>query len=247
VLKVVLPEAKAFASVVEALSKVVDEASLRFTPEKVVLKALDPAKVSMFIMEFPSTLFEEYDVSEEVKIGFNTAVLLKLLKRSKKGDKLEISLEEGLAKFSIIGAYSKLYKILNIETTEEELPEPRLELNVNAIILSDPLKHAIKDAETVGDIVEFLAETEDELIIKGKGEKAEAETRISRETGALISLEVKEPSRSTYAIEHIKNVVTLTKVADTVEVSFSTKMPLKLAFTILGEGKVVYFLAPKVE
>jgi len=246
-LKAILPEARAFASIIEALSRVVDEASMKFTPEKVILRALDPAKVSMFIMELPSILFEEYDVEEEVKIGFNTAVLLKLLKRSKRDDKLEIALEEGYAKFSIIGAYSKLYKILNIETAEEELPEPRIELNVNAIIHSEPLKHAIKDAETIGDVVEFSAETEDELIIKGKGETSETETRISKESGALISLEVKEPSKSTYAIEHIKNIVSLTKVADTVEVSFSTRMPLKLAFTILGEGKVTYFLAPKVE
>jgi len=33
-MKVVLPEAKAFASIIEALSKIVDEASLKFTLTK---------------------------------------------------------------------------------------------------------------------------------------------------------------------------------------------------------------------
>lgn len=246
-MRVVLPEAKAFASVIEALSKIVDEASIMFIPEKVVLKALDPAKVSMFIMELPSTIFEEYDVSEEVKVGFNTAVLLKLLKRGKKGDRLEIATENGYAKFSIIGAYTKIYKVLNLETAEEELPEPKLEFNVKAIILSDPLKHAIKDAETVGDTIEFIVKSEDKIIIKGKGEAAETEAEISKESGVLISLEVKEPSESAYAIEYIKNVISLTKVADAVTISFSSKMPIMLEFSILGNGKVTYLLAPKVE
>jgi len=245
--KIVLPEAKAFASIIEALSKVVDEASLRFLPDKVILKALDPAKVSMFAMELPSTLFTEYDVAQEERVGFNTSVILKFLKRAKKGDSLEIAIEDSYARFTIAGTYTRIYKVLNLEISEEELPEPQLEFNASATILSDPLKHGIKDAETVGDTVEFIAETENEFIIKGKGEASETETRISKESGALISLEVKEPSRSSYAIEYLKNIVSLTKVAEAVTIKFSTRMPVMLEFSIMGEGKVVYLLAPKVE
>ena len=128
---------------------------------------------------------------------------------------------------------------------EVEIPEASLEFDVSASIISDPLKNTLKDAETVGDTVEFAAETEEELIIRGKGGESETETRISRESGALISLEVKNAAKSAYSLDYVKNIVALTKVADTVTLEFSTNMPLKLDFAIPGEGRVVYLLAPK--
>lgn len=246
-MKVVYGEATAFKSLIEALSKLVDEALIRFTSDGMVLKALDPARVSLISITIPSSAFEEYDVEGESKFGFNTTNLLKIIKRAKKGETLEISIVEDKVELTFRGTTTKRFKFLNLDIAEVEVPEASLEFKVQASIVSDPLKNAIKDAETVGDTVEFQAESEEELIIRGVGGESVAETRISSESGALISLKVEEPSKSSYAIEHLKAVLALTKVADTVDVEFSSGMPLKLSFNLSPEGRVDFLLAPKLE
>ncbi|HIQ03538.1 MAG TPA: proliferating cell nuclear antigen (pcna) [Desulfurococcales archaeon] len=244
-LKIVYPDARTFRHIIEALSKIVDEALMKITSEGVELKAMDPAHVSLLHLKFPPEAFEEYSVEGEYKIGFNTANILKLLKRGKKGDRLELSVEEDMFRIALIGAAIRAYKIRILDIPEAEIPEATLEFDVSASIISDPLKNALKDAEAVGDTVEFSAENEEELIIRGKGGEMETETRISRESGALISLNVKNAAKSEYSLEYIKNVIALTKVADTVTLEFSNNMPLKLDFAIPGEGRVIYLLAPK--
>lgn len=244
-LKIVYPDARTFRHIIETLAKIVDEASMKVTSEGVELKAMDPAHVSLLHLKFPPEAFEEYNVEGEFKIGFNTANILKFLKRGKKGDRLEISVEEDLLTIALVGATTRVYKVRILDVPEMEIPEASLEFDVSASIISDPLKNALKDAETIGDTVEFAAENEEELIIRGKGGETETETRISRESGALISLEVKNAAKSAYSLEYVKNIVALTKVADTVTLEFSTNMPLRLDFAIPGEGRVIYLLAPK--
>ena len=246
-MKVVYGEATAFKSLIEALSKLVDEALIKFTSDGMILKALDPARVSLISITIPPSAFEEYNVEEEGRFGFNTTNLLKIIKRAKKGEALEINILEDKVELVFRGTTTKRFRFLNLDVAEVEVPEASLEFKVHASLISDPLKNAIKDAETIGDAVEFQAENENELIIRGLGGESVTETRISRESGALISLSVEEPSKSSYAIEHLKAVLALTKVADTVEVQFSSGMPLKLDFNLSPEGKVEFLLAPKIE
>lgn len=245
--RVVYGDVSAFKNMMEALSKIVDEALIKFTSEGIQLRALDPAHVSLISINIPSSAFEEYNVEEEARFGFITSNIMKLMKRAKKGDVLVIEVQEDNVSLELRGAVIKRYTVANLDIAEVEIPEATLEFNVHATMIVDPLKNAIKDAEVVGDTLEVEAKSEDELILRGKGGESVTETRVSSTSGALISMTVKEPSKSMYAIEHLKAILSLTKVADTVELQFSTNMPLRLSFNLPGEGKVDYLLAPKVE
>lgn len=244
---IVFPEATQFKSIVEALYKLVDECLVRFDSEGMKLRALDPAHVSLISVYIPSTAFEEYDVDGEARFGFITSNLLKLLKRASKGSRLVLNVGEDKVDLEFRGVVKKTYTFTNLDVAEVDIPESRLQFNVEAIVLSDPIRNAVRDAEVLGDTLEFKAENEEELVLRsGEGESS-FEARISRESGALISLRVDEPSKSKYSIEHLKSVLALTRVADTVEVNFSTNMPLNLKFPLPGEGRVEFLLAPKIE
>ena len=245
--RIVYGETSSFKNIVEALSKIVDECLIRFYEDGMRLKALDPAHVSLISIFIPSSAFDEYQVEGEARFGFITSNLLKLVKRARKGDLLTFEVEEDRVTLEFKGPVTRRYRIVNLDVAEVEIPESSLEFNVSASILSDPLKNAIRDAEVVGDTLEVKAENEEELLLRGVGGGSEAETRITGESGALISLSVKEPSRSLYAIEHLKAILSITKVADTVELQFSSNMPLRLEFSLPREGRVEFLLAPKLE
>jgi len=240
------PDAKAFQNILEAISKLIDELAIIVTPEGARAKALDAAHVALIEIVFPPEFFLEYTVKEESKVGFNTSTLLKLLKRSRKGDRLDIEVEGDSVTYAIIGTTTKKYKLLNLDIPEPEIPEAKLEFKVSASMIVDPLKNAIKDAETVGDTLELEAPDENILILRGKG-VAQTEARISKESGALIEYVVEEPSKSSYSVEYLKHVVALTKIADTVKLDFARQMPLRLEFGLPGDARVTYLLAPKME
>ena len=244
---VAYPDAKAFRTIMESLAKIVDEVAIHVTQESVRIRAMDPAHVALIDLMLPSTSFIEYDVEgDEVVGGVSIANVFKVIKRAKKGDKLDIDIDEERIAFTIFSATTKRYRFRNIEVAEPEIPEAQLEFNVKATILSDPLKNALKDAETVGDTLEVEAPDTEKLVLRGKGVGL-AEAKFPLGSPALLELEVKEPGKAAYSIEYLKHVLALTKIADTVQLEFSSAMPIKLQFNLPGEGKVIYLLAPKTE
>ncbi|MCE4603273.1 MAG: DNA polymerase sliding clamp, partial [Desulfurococcales archaeon] len=54
----------------------------------------------------------------------------------------------------------------------------------------------------------------------------------------------REPSKSSYDIQYLKNVVGLTGIAEAVEVKFSSEKPLELVFRSPEGSRVRYLLAP---
>ncbi len=240
--RIVYPEAKYIKTLIEVLGKLVDEVAFKITPEGVFVKALDPARVALIDIHLPPTAFLEYEVSEEVVAGISTANLAKLLKKVKKGDKFILEADEEKVVITIEATIRRIYEFRNLEVPIPEIPEATLEFNVQAHLLVDVIKHAIKDAEAVGDLMEIEAPDQDTLYFRGRGASI-TETKVVRGSPALIDLEVKEPSKSLYNLSYLKYIVNLTKIAELVVLRFSNDMPLEMEFSI-GEGKVKYLLAP---
>ncbi len=241
------PDAKSFYNILDALAKLVDEVNMVITNEGVKAVALDPAHVALITIELPPESFIEYSIEEgdRVELGFNVANTAKIIKRGKKGDKLDIEVTDEYVRWSIVGATIKRYKVLNLEVPVPEIPETSLEFKIRVAMIVDPFKNALKDAEAVGDTVVLEAPDEDTLIIRGEG-VAVAEARIKRDTPAVVEFEVKEPGKSVYSIDYLKHVLSLTKVADTIVIEFSQDMPLRLQFQLPAGGRVTYLLAPKM-
>jgi len=240
--RIVYPEAKYMKEIIDSLGKLVDEVAFQLTPEGLRVKAIDPARVALIDIYLPQTAFLEYDVPEEIIAGLSTANLSKLLKKVKKGDKFVMEVSEEKVVIVIESLVRRTYRFRNLEVPLPEVPEAQLEFNVEAQMLVDVIKHAIKDAETVGDLLELEAPDQETLYLRGRGVSV-TETKLTMGMPALLSLEVKNPSKSAYQLEYLKHVVNLTKIAELATIRFSTDMPLELEFS-LSEGRVKYLLAP---
>ncbi len=246
-MRIVYSEAKVFQSLVEAVGKIVDEVALVADEEKVTMKAIDPAQVVLMQITIPKTAFLEYEVEGEEKLGFEIANLVKFLKRAKKGYQLELGDEEEGAKLKIVlkGSLIKKYVIPNLEVAEMELPDiSQLEYSVEALLLANVVKEAIRDIETVSDVVVVEAPDENTLLFRGLG-STETVTRITTASSAVISLTIKEPAKAAYDLAYLKHIVSLTKVSDNVTIRFANDAPLYLRFDILAGGYAEYVLAPQ--
>ncbi|MEM4595783.1 MAG: DNA polymerase sliding clamp [Desulfurococcaceae archaeon] len=241
--RVVLPEAKLFKEIVEAIGNIAEEVALNLTPEGLKLSAFDVDQSSLFMVNFPPEMFIEYDVGEPVKIGVSVSNLKKILKHIKKGENLVIEPEGDYVKFTIgAGAVAtSMYRFRNLDVPVQEISELELNFTVTAKLMAQALKRVIEDIEATGGNTEFSAD-ENALVIRAVG-AGRLEAKFTKGSLALISFELQEPAKATYDTAKLVNILAAAKVSDTVTIQFANKMPLKAEF-IVGPGKIVYLLAP---
>ena len=242
------PDARTLRDVVDTLSKIMDEVRFTITNDGIRAVGMDSSKTALIEVYFGRDAFLEYEVAEdreEVYLGMQLSSLSSMLKKGKKGEGVLFMVSDDRVLIRIDSAIVKKFLVPNIEVMIDVPGEINLDFSVEASVLSDALKKALRDVEIVGNIVEFEA-TEDSLIIRARGEGARARTVFTRDSAALSYMEVKEPSRAAYDVAYLKNVLNLTRIADSVDIRFSTDRPIELVFRApgAGEARVRYLLAP---
>jgi proliferating cell nuclear antigen len=240
------PDVKTFKELIVALSKILDEAKLLLTRTGLRIVGMDPAKVAYIEVHMPREAFLEYEIEEDrevVEAGFNLGVLEDILE-GRKGNPVEMVIAQDKVLVSVEGAVIRRFLLPNLEVAVEELGEVELEHDVKAVVISDVLKKAISDIKAVSDIVEIEAD-ENQIVLRSTGEAGPKVTlRLTRESSALIDLEARNPSRAKYDVSYLENTLNLCKVAESVELMFSTDKPLELNFKSPDGSTVRYILAP---
>jgi proliferating cell nuclear antigen len=240
------PDVKTFKELIVALSKILDEAKLSLTRTGLRIVGMDPAKVAYIEVHMPREAFLEYEIEEDrevVEAGFNLGVLEDILE-GRKGNPVEMVIAQDKVLVSVEGAVIRRFLLPNLEVAVEELGEVELEHDVKAVVISDVLKKAISDIKAVSDIVEVEAD-ENQIALRSTGEAGSKVTlRLTRESSALINLEARNPSRAKYDVSYLENTLNLCKVAESVELMFSTDKPLELNFKSPDGSTVRYILAP---
>lgn len=245
IVRVSYPSAKAFVELLETLGELVDEVVMKITPDGINIRALDPAHVALIGVSLPPDVFLEFEVPKSIDIGMSISSLIKILPSPKKGDKLTIQGSEEFFELIIEGLVRRRYKFRNLQIAVPEIPSFNLEFTVEGTIRSEALKIAIKDIKDVSDTIKFIAEVEDHLLVASA--EGKTKLKISRATGSLINLAIKEKSISSYDVDYLSRITRLTGIAESVDFRFGNNLPLELKFRLMGGGEVAYLLAPKGE
>ncbi|MDH5460230.1 MAG: proliferating cell nuclear antigen (pcna) [Candidatus Bathyarchaeota archaeon] len=242
-------DAKLLRDMATAISILVDEATFKIDPENLKLRAMDPSRVAMVDFEWPKTVFEEYTCTEPTKMCINISELLKLLKRAGKNEVVELSLDEktGRLQVKITGRYTRNFTMPTLEASEEEVPTPKITFNVKAKATTEGLHQAIEDAQLVSDHVRIQADTE-KLVFNAAGDLMGATIELQKGSDALLDLEAREPSKATFSLSYLSEIIkAASATSDIATLEFSTDMPIKLDFQQTKEGKLTFYLAPRIE
>jgi proliferating cell nuclear antigen len=247
--KLKVSEAKLLRDMVNAISILVDEATFKIETEGLKLRAMDPSRVAMIDFEWPKTIFEEYACDVPTRICINISELLKLLKRAGKDENVELSLDEktGRLLIKITGKYSRNFTMPTLEASEEEVPTPKITFNIKAKTTTQGLSQAIEDAQLVSDHVRIEADSE-KLVLNATGDLMGATITLPKGSDALLDLEVKENSKATFSLSYLSEIIkAASATSEIATLEFSTDMPVRLDFQQTKEGKLIFFLAPRIE
>jgi len=247
--KVKMSDARLLKDMIAAISTLIDEATFDITPDGMKLRAMDPSRVAMVDFEWPKTVFDEYVCAEPLKMCVNISELLRLVKRSGKNESVELSFDEktGRLKITLVGKYTRTFNMPTLEAAEEEVPTPKISFNVRVKVTTEGLSKAIEDAALVSDNVRLEADDE-KLVLRATGDLMGAVIELQKGSDALLDIEAKEQSKATYSLNYLSEIVKAAMATSEIAtLEFSTDMPIRLDFQQPSEGKLVFYLAPRIE
>ncbi len=247
--KAVVQDAKIWKNLLTAISTLIEEADFNTTENGLKLRSMDPSHVAMVDFEWSKEAFEEYVCDKPTNIRVNITTMLKLLRRSKSEESLEISYDEENKKVDLTlqGKIIKKFTMPTLESVEEEVPTPKLSFNARVKLMSETLKEIVEDSETVSDNISFKAK-EDKLLVKASSELSNVDMELSKTDGALLELDIKEESDATFNLNYFGEMVKAgSATSEVATIEFSTNMPIRLEFEMSHQGKLMYYLAPRIE
>ncbi len=248
-MRILFFDARVWRYAINAVSKIIEEASFNISEEGFRLKAIDASRVVLVDFRMPSTSFDEFDIEKEEAVGVNLEDLAKILRRATKEDRLELkTLEASRLSIAFIGKGTRRFVISSIQTLAEQLPELKIPFKARIRMLSTVFRDLVKDLEPIGDAIEFIAKPDaHSLIARAEGDLAEAEIELSEDTGALLEFEAEEESRAIYTVDYLSDIVTAAQAANEVLFEFGTAIPCKIEYILPQEGRLVFYVAPRTE
>ena len=162
---------------------------------------------------------------------------------------VELSLDDktGKLKIAIRGKYSRTFNMPTLEAMDEEVPTPKVSFNVIAKTTTQGLREAIEDASLVSDHVRIEADNE-KMVMHATGDIMGAKIIFKAGDDVLLEMKAKEASKATFSLSYLSEIVKASvPTSEIVDIEFSTDMPIKLDFKQEKEGKLKFFLAPRIE
>jgi proliferating cell nuclear antigen len=210
---------------------------------------MDPSHVAMVDFEWSKTVFNEYECDERTQLCINFHEMVKFLRRVKSGEEIVITFNQDQAQLNILlkNGYSRTFSMATLEPTSDDVPTPKIDFDSMARITTRCLKDSITDVSTVSDEILFEAGAE-KLSLKAQGGLGSVTINIEKDSEELLTLNSEKLSTATYSVNYLQDMIkTAANISDIVTIEFSTNMPLRLSFELPEQGKLQYYLAPRVE
>ena len=122
-----------------------------------------------------------------------------------------------------------------------------MKFNVKAKTTTQGLREAIEDASLVSDHVRIAADSK-KLVMNAAGDIMGATIEFMAGDDVLLEISAIEDSKATFSLSYLSEILKASlSTSEIVIIEFSTDMPIKLDFQQEKEGKLKFYLAPRIE
>ena len=241
-LKLTISDANSWKRSVDAIAALIDEGTFEFAESGMALKAMDPSQIAMVDFEMPKKAFKTYEVGQKQSIGIDFSELSRVMRRAHPEDTITMELKGNKLEIHYDGKTKRKFLLPLIDATAHP-NKPKIEFDVKVKVPANDLKEVLADVELVSNYVVFEA-NEKAVEISSESESGKAEVSLPKD--AVLELKATKAARAMFPLEYLKNMTRNTDVSTVIEVNLKKDNPMKMEYAI-GEGKVTYFLAPRIE
>ncbi len=246
-MKLVLEKAVDFQKSIDAIAVLIDEAEFILDENGLALKATDPSQISMIDFFLEKTAFKKFDVKEKAKIGLDLDYLRQIMSRAKSDDELTIELDDNQNRLNVSfkGASMRKFNLPLIDISTAELPNPKIEFDVEVKLLASVLQDALKDAALVSSHVSVGVEA-NKFIVRADSSKGNLDSVTEKDKKYLIELNAKKDAMSMFPLDYLQDMLKAAQSATPIQVNLKANAPIEISYEI-GKAKIKYFLAPRIE
>ncbi|HNR25760.1 MAG TPA: proliferating cell nuclear antigen (pcna) [Methanobacteriaceae archaeon] len=239
--KAVLSDSNILKTSFDAISSIVDEVQMQADEEGLRLDALDRSHITFVHLELKKNVFDEYQCKEPLKINVDTEELMKVLKRAKSEDMVELTTDEGNLIITFEGEARRRFKIRLIDIEYEAPSPPQLDYPTEFEIPFSLLKDSIQDIGIVSDKIALQVD-EDKFKASAEGDFGDAKIEY------LHGEKIQENAKSVFSLEKVKEMMKADKFSETAQIKLGNDMPLNLYLKMASdEGELSFLLAPRIE
>lgn len=241
-----LEESRILSNSISVISDFITEATFSISKEGLKLVAMDPANISMVILDILPSAFTDYNVSGTEDITINLDNLKQALRRVKPTESISLSSEKNKLIITILGKSKKKFHIPLLEKEGREKNIPDLSFKAKIEMDAKEFKDYIEDSEIVGDAL--TVDSNPDAINLSAGEAGrKVNINIHKGSDVLVKMNITEPAKAIYSIEYLKKMSRAATIADTVNLQYSSDYPMRLDFKSLNKMQMSFILAPRIE
>ena len=232
-------------SVSTAINTLVEEPTFTVNSEGITFRGMDASHVALIDILCPSSSFDEYTCSEEMKFGVFALQFEKILKRAGKTDDISLVMLAS-NKMDVRIGQTKSFELNLLEPSTSDTPIPKIPYDSNFEILPHKLEDVLTDIEVMGDYLTIKI-NENGLEFFGDGDNGKAKVKLPKDDSNIRQIKNDIESTCAYSLEYLTPIIkAVGKSVESIFCEFSTAKPLKVTFNIEG-STIIFFLAPRVE
>src|SRR6266581_3362271 len=187
--KATMNDARLFRNLIGAISSLIEEADFNANSEGIKLRSMDPSHIAMVDFEWPKTAFDSYECTSPTKLRLSVSNLLKLLKRTRSDESVEIVYDDANKKLNITlkGKIVRKFITPTLDPSTEEVPTPKVPFNARVKITAVSLGDIIDDAQSISDNAKLDVSPE-KFIVRATGELSSAIIEMDKGSDAILEL-----------------------------------------------------------
>lgn len=246
---------KRWIRIVTTIDRLTDEACFWISPDEVLFREMDTARISMidFKLEKDYFLSYEYTFEEaEIPICMQSDKLLSFSKLMKNAEDMEFILPDDKTHFIVKARtpYEKKFALpILIATDKTKTGIPQLDYKSKVRMVTSTLRDIVKEAKSVSDRITLAAKDHEISFVSKSEEGFEATQKlVYPDNVEIVDIQIDEDSVAVYMVKPILDILReIAGISGIVRLNFGTNQPLNLIFEMIENEYYQYFLAPRTE
>lgn len=244
-------QADAFCSIFQHMKLVSDTINLMFNKERLYVQALDSGNIVITEIFLPANWFHSYKVDGDgVVIGITVSIFYKVLNTREKGQTIHMAFEKDNDRLQIKftskdpNIYDKRFELPLVDLDTESLHIPEFESHVDIELSSSKFASIINQMIIFSDSIEFDCKPEKIVCSASGNEAGKMEVVIDNDIACLEDVDMKLG----FSLHKLHDICMYSKISKNVVISLTENFPIRILYDVGGgDGKLYFYLAPKIE
>ena len=219
-----------------------DDISVKFSQEDLVMRKMDPSRISMLDVNLPKQVFEIwYPPAQLMQFQLNSKAVSNVLSGDRGACNVFIDSKYHVAEFSFENSRKS---IIAIESNTEDFSAPRVLLTNRYLLDSIHLKKALSSLKGSPANAILICGTSKEICFK----HSNSTVLYNSDTPALISINAQATNiKNGYMLDMFKKSCRkLAAISPRILIETAQNLPIKLTSKIWRDGEVAVWIAPRM-